>query len=96
MADVGEAAGEHDRDEAVTSPTAIAALAAANKAGVSVTVDCQCDGIFINGIALDDTNGVALTGVPAEIVFGLRAHSRELETLLRCVGWWCGCEDRHG
>src|SRR5262249_62169517 len=30
-------------------PSAIAALEAARKASVSVTVDCQCDGIFIDG-----------------------------------------------
>ena len=30
-------------------PQAIAALEAARKAGVSVTVDCQCDGIVIDG-----------------------------------------------
>jgi len=30
-------------------PSAIATLEAARKAGVSVTVDCQCDGFFIDG-----------------------------------------------
>jgi hypothetical protein len=69
---------------------AIAALEAARKAGVSVTVDCQCDGIFIDGHHSD--NGTP-THVPAEIRAALIEHAGELEALLKAAGWWsCGCQ----
>ena len=73
---------------------AIAALEAARKAGVSVTVDCQCVGIFIDGYHSD--NGTP-RHVSPEISRALIAHAGELEALLKAAKWWsCGCKGGAG
>ena len=75
---------------------AIAALEAARKAGVSVTVDCQCGGIFIDRhqfVAAGFYNGTP-THVPPEILRALIEHAGEIEALLKAAGWWsCGCQE---
>jgi len=62
------------------SAQAIAALEAARKAGVEVTVDCQCGGIFIDGhqfsprpYILDDGHG-GRQHRPAEFCNGTPKH----------------------
>jgi hypothetical protein len=78
-------------------PQAIAALEAARKAGVEVTVDCQCPGIFIDGHqycaeGFVSANG-APTHVPITILAALITRAGEIEPLLKAAGWWsCGCQ----
>jgi hypothetical protein len=79
------------------SPGAWAALALAKKAGVAVTVDCQCDGIFIGGHQYAGgrfcTDIGAPIYVPSEVIAAIIEHAIELEPFLRAYGQFsCGCE----
>jgi len=80
---------------------AIAALEAARKAGVEVTVDCQCPGIFIDGHqyyaeGFVSANG-APTHVPITILAALITRAGEIEPLLKAAEWWsCGCKGGAG
>jgi hypothetical protein len=72
-----------------------ALLQAAAQAGVTVTVDCQCPGIFVNGKQID--GGRYRKGAPADVapdlLAALTAHVDELKPLLEASGAWsCGCE----
>jgi len=79
------------------SPGASAALALAKKAGVSVTVDCQCRGIFIGGHQYAGGRFCIDIGapihVPSEVIAALIEHAIELKPWLRAYGQFsCGCE----
>ena len=82
-------------------PAAPAALEAARKAGVEVTVDCQCPGIFIDGHqycagGFVSANG-APTHVPITILAALITRAGEIEPLLKAAEWWsCGCKGGAG
>jgi hypothetical protein len=76
-------------------------LKEANRAGISVTVDCQCPGIFINdkqccaadGSGLLSQFPMGIPNVPAEFLTALAGEVNHLEQLLRAAGRWsCGCE----
>jgi hypothetical protein len=65
-------------------------LQLANAAGISVTVDCQCPGIFIDGRHEDEERPAH---IPADLWAALTGRSGELVLLLEQAGWWsCGCE----
>lgn len=72
-----------------------ALLQAARRAGVSVTVDCQRDGIFVNDRQVPgDPRGVPADVAP-DLLAVLSARVDELKPLLEAAGWWsCGCEQR--
>jgi hypothetical protein len=84
----------------VRSP-AIAALEAARKAGVEVTANCQCPGIFIDGHQYCAEGFVSANGAPTHvsvtILAALITHAVEIEALLKAAGWWsCGCKGGAG
>jgi hypothetical protein len=82
-------------------PSALAALEAARKAGVEVTVACHCPGIFIDGHqycaeGFVSANG-APTHVPITILAALITRAGEIEALLKTAGWWsCDCKSNAG
>ena len=81
--------------------SALAALEAARKAGVEVTVACHCPGIFIDGHqycaeGFVSANG-APTHVPITILAALITRAGEIEPLLKAAEWWsCGCKGGAG
>jgi hypothetical protein len=79
-------------EEPLAELDAIALLEAAQRAGVSVTVDCQCPGVFINGRHDSGSMGRP-EGVPDDLLEALTTRAGELEPLLTEAGWFsCGCE----
>jgi len=83
----------------MSSTSLAAVLDLARKAGVSVTVDCQCDGIFIDGRYQYSpgegfiSDAGAPTHIAPDVLAALLEHARELEPMLKAAGWWsCGCE----
>jgi hypothetical protein len=80
----------------ILTQTARLALERALRAGISVAVDCQCDGIVIAGAQYfkGRFHPTTPTHVPAEILATIVEHAGEIERVLRQAGWWCcGCEE---
>jgi hypothetical protein len=95
--EIVEVADEYLNFASASSPTTV--LKAARKAGVSVTVNCGCPGIFIDGCQYLEGQFYAgePTHVPAEILAALIELADELEPLLRASRWWsCACHEREG
>jgi hypothetical protein len=74
-----------------------AVLEAATCAGVQCAVDCQCDGIFINGVQFHKGQFHPCpppADMPPEMLSALLANANELGAGLRAAGWRrCGGED---